>query len=86
LAEKKKKGTHPVVYILTALFMMILCTAAAGAAAIVPYEKFKTYLDLAFMDDMKITPSNGLSGLVIKENTDIVTEKPADASKFSDTG
>ena len=86
MAKKEAKGTHPVVYILTALFMIVLCTAAAGAAAIVPYEKFKTYLDLAFMDDMKITPSNGLKGLVIKENTDISTEAPADASKLSDTG
>ncbi len=84
MAEKEKKG-HAAVYILTALCMILLCTAAAGAALIVPYEKFKTYLDIAFMDDMKIAPSNGLSGLVIKENTEIATEAPAD-QKLSDTG
>ena len=86
MAEKKERKGSPAVYILTALCMILLCTAAAFAAAIVPYEKFKTYLDLAFMDDMKITPSNGLNGLVIKENAEIATEVPADEQLLSDTG
>jgi sortase A len=85
LAEKKERKGSAAVYILTALCMILLCCAAAFAAAIVPYEKFKTYLDLAFMDDMKITPSNGLTGLVIKENTEIATEAPS-GQQFSDTG
>ena len=82
----KTKKNHALVYILTALCMIILCTAAAGAAVIVPYEKFKTYLDLAFMDDMKIAPSSGLSGLVIKDNADIATDFPPEGQEMSDTG
>jgi sortase A len=79
------KKAHPVIYILTAVFMTALSTAAAYAAAIVPYEKCKTYLDLAFMDSMKILPASGVSGLVIKENDQITTEKKTE-QKFSETG
>lgn len=77
--------THPLVYILTGVFLMILCTAVSAVALIKPYEKVQTYLNIVFMDDMKIKPATGLDGLVIKEN-DIKTEKPADEAEFSDTG
>ncbi|MDE6087877.1 MAG: class D sortase [Oscillospiraceae bacterium] len=61
-------------YVLTALFLLILCVAVSVAVLIVPYEKCKTYLNIVFMDQsMKITPSAGLDGLVIKEN-EIPTE------------
>ncbi len=82
-----KKGVHPLVYILTAIFLMILCTAVSAVALIKPYEKVQTYLNIIFMDDMKIKPASGLDGLVIKEN-DINTKKPAEEEKeqFSDTG
>ena len=86
MAEKKKKKGHAAVYFLTAFCMIVLCTASASAAALVPYEKCKAYLDLAFMDDMKIAPSSGLNGLVIKENPEIATEAPTEGQKFSDTG
>lgn len=82
-----KKGVHPIVYILTAVFLMILCTAVSAVALIKPYEKVQTYLNIIFMDDMKIKPATGLGGLVIKEN-EISTEKPVeeDTEKFADTG
>lgn len=73
MAEKKAK--RPVmIYSLTGVFLLILCVAVSIAILIVPYEKCKTYLNIVFMDQsMKITPSAGLNGLVIKEN-EIPTE------------
>ena len=74
---KKEKRTNVPLYLFTGIFMIVLCAAVTYAAAIVPYEKCKTYLNIAFMDQMKITPSTGLDGLVIKENENITTEQPA---------
>lgn len=87
MASKKAtaKAAHPLLYVLTGLFLMILCAAVSVAALIKPYEKIQTYLNIVFMDDMKIKPATGLDGLVIKEN-DIKTEKPVDEDGFSDTG
>ncbi len=87
MTSKKRQGAHPLLYILTAVFLIILCTAVCAVALIKPYEKVQTYLNIAFMDDMKIKPSSGVEGLVIKEN-DIKTEKPVETpeEEFSDTG
>ncbi len=84
---KTRKGVHPFVYILTAVLLVILCTAVSAVALIKPYEKVQTYLNIIFMDDMKIKPASGLDGLVIKEN-EISTQKPVEeeAEQFSDTG
>ncbi len=81
---KKKKGAGVLVYILTGVFLLILCTAVSAVALIKPYEKVQTYLNIIFMDDMKIVPSTGLDGLVIKEN-EIKTEEAPEES-LSDTG
>ena len=79
MAEKQKKKSG-LVYVLTGVFLFILCAAVCIAALIVPYEKGKTYLGLAFMDQMKTVPGAALNdGLVIKENTGIDTS-PADKS------
>ncbi len=87
MAEKNStaKAAHPLLYVLTGLFLMILCTAVSAAVLIKPYEKVQTYLNIVFMDDMKIKPAAGLDGLVIKEN-DISTEKPQEEGAVSDTG
>lgn len=62
--------TSPPVYLLTGIFLLILCIAVSIGSLVLPYEKAKTYLSILFMDQgMKITPSSGLDGLVIKENT-----------------
>ena len=84
----KKKSTAPV-YLLTGIFMLILCTAVSVGALITPYEKAKTYLNLIFMDEKKIMPSSGLEGLVIKENdieTTPVSDIPEEEQKFYDNG
>ena len=84
--KERRTGAHPLVYIITTVLLMILCTAVSAAALIKPYEKVQTYLHIAFMDDMKIKPASGLDGLVIKEN-EISTQKPAEQEQqFSDTG
>ena len=85
MPKNEKNKATPIIYILTGFFMILLSTAAAWAAVVVPYEKCKTYLELAFMDNMKITPASGVAGLVIKENTQITTEKKEE-QKYSETG
>lgn len=82
---QKRPKANTSLYLLTGLSVFVLCAAIIGAAAIVPYEKLKTYVNVAFMDTMKINPSSGLDGLVIKENENISTEKPA-AEAVSDEG
>lgn len=72
------------IHILTGLFLLILCTAISAAALVKPYEKVQTYLNIVFMDTMKIVPSTGLDGLIIKEN-DIQTGQ-APAEEMTDTG
>lgn len=73
LAEKKTKNPAPV-YILTGVCLFVLCAAVCAAALIVPYEKAKTYIGLAFMDQTRNVPGTGLNGLIIKESSDIVTD------------
>lgn len=84
LTEKKTNRRTPV-YFLTGICMVILCAAVSVGALIVPYEKAQTYLNIIFMDQMKIVPSAGLSGLVVTEN-EISTDVPADTQALSDTG
>lgn len=81
---KKKRNFSALLYILTGLFLLILCTAVSVVALIKPYEKIQTYLNIIFMDTMKIVPSTGLEGLVITEN-DIRTETDP-AVEMADTG
>ncbi|MBR3630059.1 MAG: class D sortase [Oscillospiraceae bacterium] len=87
MATEKKKSLAPV-YVLTGVFLFILCAAVCIAALIVPYEKGKTYLGLAFMDQSKTAPAGGASGLneglIIKENPDIDTNP--DAQNLSEQG
>ncbi|MBR1459807.1 MAG: class D sortase, partial [Oscillospiraceae bacterium] len=72
MAEKKKPRIP--VYFLTGLLLAVLCSAVIIAALTAPYERVKTYLNILFMDQKKITPSTGVNGLVITENENIPTE------------
>ncbi|MBR0485796.1 MAG: class D sortase [Oscillospiraceae bacterium] len=89
LADKKHKNSLPV-YLLTGIFLLILCIAVCIGILIRPYEKAQTYLNILFMDqNMKISPSSGLNGLVIKENnieTTPVSDIPVEEQHFYDTG
>ena len=85
MADKQQTaGTSPAFYFLTGVFLLLLCTAVSAAALIKPYEKAKTYLNIVFMDSMKIAPSTGLDGLVIKEND--IPSGPAASEQLSDEG
>lgn len=80
--EKKKSGTSPVLYFFTGALLLVLCIAVSTLILIRPYEKMHTYLSIVFMDSMKISPSSGIGGLVIKEN-----EIPMDEGlETADTG
>ena len=56
--------------------MLILSVAISAGVLMIPYERFKTYLHLAFMNQMSApsAQSDGVTGLVITENDRIPTE------------
>ncbi len=76
--DKKKM----LLYILTPIILLLLCVAIAVIAAIKPYNKISVYLNLAFMDEFKSNPGDGLGGLVIRDG-EIVTDYNGE---ISDTG
>lgn len=69
MKNNKKSG---LLHIVTPFIVALFCSAIVVVGLIKPYDKLKMYLNLAFMDDLKTTPENKNSGLVIKKN-DIVT-------------
>lgn len=89
MAEKQSKN-HAVIWIFTGIFLLILCIAVSIAGFMIPYEKAKTYLNIIFMDqNMRITPSSGLDGLVIKENeieTTPISDIPEQEQQFYSEG
>ncbi len=85
MAEHNSKKS-PLLYFLTGIFLLILCIAVSVGVLIKPYEQLQTYLNLVFMDQsMKITPSSGVSGLVIQEK-EIETAPPAEQQEFYENG
>lgn len=64
MKENSKKALH----IITPFILCFLCLGIFIVAMIKPYDKIKVYLNLAFMDDLKINPDGNTSGLVIREN------------------
>lgn len=64
--DKKKKNR--VLHIATPLILSVICGAVTAVAMIKPYDRIKMYMHLAFMDDLKTSPDNKDSGLVIKDN------------------
>lgn len=82
--DKQNSGISGGFYVLTGIFLLILCMGVSAAALVKPYEKAQTYLHIIFMDDMKLAPSGGSDGLVIKEN-EIPVQIPSDV-QLSDTG
>lgn len=83
MSDDKKTG-HVILSVLTPVLIFFICTGVAVIGAIKPYNKISTYLNLAFMDNLKTVPeTNGVTaGLHIKEN-DIKVDYN---SEFSDTG
>lgn len=83
MSNEKKKG-NIVLAILTPVFIFIICAGVSVLGAIKPYNKISSYINLAFMDNLKTVPdTNGITaGLHIKED-DI---QPDYNSEFSDTG
>ena len=78
MTNKKKSNTF--VLIITPVLILIICICIIAAVSIKPYNKFSTYLDIAFMDTLK-TKSNGgtVAGLHIKD-TDIDVDYSASTS------
>lgn len=63
-----KESSKKVLHIITPFIVCLVCLGVFVVAMIKPYDKLKVYLNLAFMDDLKITPDSGTRGLVIREN------------------
>lgn len=64
--KNNKENKSILIYILTPFIVLFLCVGIAIVAAIKPYNKASVYLNLAFMDDFKTNPNDGLNGLIIK--------------------
>ena len=73
---KSKQKKYTLVFILTAFLMLIFSMAVSVGVLTIPYERFKTYLHLAFINQIAVpsAQSDGVSGLVITENDQIPTE------------
>lgn len=63
-----KENSRKALHIITPFIVCFLCLGIFVIAMIKPYDKIKVYLNLAFMDDLKITPDSNTQGLVIREN------------------
>lgn len=63
-----KENSKKALYMITPFILCFLCLGIFIVAMIKPYDKIKVYLNLAFMDDLKINPDGNTSGLVIREN------------------
>ena len=61
---------------------LLLCAAIVLVCSLRPYEKLHTYLQIAFMDDLKQAPSSSSDGLEIVQN-DITTNY---SGKIANTG
>ncbi|MDE5558096.1 MAG: class D sortase [Ruminococcus sp.] len=72
-----------ILHIVTPFIVCLVCLGVLITAMIKPYDKLKVYLNLAFMDNLKITPDGSTQGLVIREN-EIKEEVPEE--NVSDTG
>lgn len=66
MKDNKKKNSI-LLYISTPVIVLLLCVGIAAVASIKPYNKASVYLNLAFMDDFKTAPNDGLNGLIIKD-------------------
>ena len=73
MAKTKQKG-NALIYVMTGIFMAILCVAVSIALLTVPYEKAQTYLNIIFMNQERFTADQGL---VITENENISTDLPS---------
>lgn len=62
----RKSRTGLIADLCTPLLLLVLCGAITAVAAIKPYEKLQTYLNIAFMDNFK--NSDPQAGLLIKNN------------------
>lgn len=69
--NKKEKKNNFLIYLLTPLFIFILCVGILLVALIKPYNKASVYLNLAFMDEFKTNPNED-NGLIIKDGNIIL--------------
>ncbi|MDE6035788.1 MAG: class D sortase [Ruminococcus sp.] len=73
-----------IIHVITPVIVCLVCVGVLVTAMIKPYDKLKVYLNIAFMDDLKITPDGSTQGLVIRENE--IKEDVPEAQNVSDTG
>ncbi|EWM53447.1 class D sortase [Ruminococcus flavefaciens] len=66
--EKNNKKNSVLIHVATPFVLLALCVGIFMIAMIKPSDKLKVYLNLAFMDDLKVTPESAGSGLVVRDN------------------
>ena len=79
MKENKPKSKRPL-HVITPFIVILICTGVLIAAGIKPFNKLKTYINIAFMDTLKSDPLNDDKGLVIKENN-IITDYNGETSE-----
>lgn len=63
-----KKTAEKITALVTPVLLFIMSGAVLFLIMIVPFQKLKVYLNLAFMDDLGTVPSSSGNGLTITEN------------------
>ncbi len=87
MKEKQKetgRRTPVVVLIFTPLLVFMICTALTVVLGIKPYNKFTTYINVAFSDKMKMT--NPASELLKEMNEEVKEYKKDPQVSVSQTG
>ena len=81
--EKTSASALPLaMQLILPIVTLLLCAAIVLVCSLRPYEKLHTYLQIAFMDDLKQAPSSSSDGLKIVQN-DITTNY---SGKIAKTG
>lgn len=83
MSEKKNKPTPKAVLFTTPLLLAAVCISITAVVGITPYNKFETYLNIAFSDNIK-SQTSAAESIVISETIDLF-ERNED-EKVSSTG
>lgn len=81
--QKTQKSTPLAAVLVTPVLVFAICAAITAVAGVKPYNKFETYLNVAFSDSMKTTVSAADSIVV---SGDIDTFEMAPDTRTSSTG
>lgn len=83
MSEKKNKHTPKAVLFITPVLLFAVCVSLTAVIGIVPYNKFETYLNIAFSDNIK-SQTSAADSIVVSDDINLF-ERDENA-KVSSTG